>query len=169
MAFGIWHSELGFEIWNWLLESGIRFEVFGSVWSHYGTAILSSGHCAGTILIVYLFGWKVWYRAVSSTEQGGCWLCLCKIRRRCQFRIIREFFHCVLPHYEFVWHAAVRCHSGTYSGTYSGESFCTHSAQLVGVIIYIILRSIYKGLYQGHPSLCSSLPLHRRNCPRFRD
>ena len=34
-----------------MLESAIRFEVFGSVWSHYGTAILSPVHCAGRILI----------------------------------------------------------------------------------------------------------------------
>ena len=97
-----WYSELGFDIRNWLFESGIRFEVFPSVWSHYGTAILSPVHCAGRILssqgrywfhsedidsagrilLVYLIGWRIWYRAVSSTEQGGFWLCLYKIRRR---------------------------------------------------------------------------------------
>ena len=47
--------------------------------------------CARRILIVYLTGWRVWYRAISSTQQGGCWLCLCKIRRGWQFRIVREF------------------------------------------------------------------------------
>ena len=78
-----------------------------------------------------------------------------------------------------LWHAAVRCHSdaysdpysdaysdaysGTYSEAYSDESFVTYSAQRIGVII------IYIGLYQGLPSLCSSLPLHRVRFPRFRD
>ena len=104
--YGIWYLLFGiwFEIWNWLMESGIRCDIFRSVWSHYGTAILSPVHCAGTILIsredtdsagriliAYLFGWWVWYRAVSSTEQGGCCLRLRKTRRRCQFRIFREF------------------------------------------------------------------------------
>ena len=46
LVFGIW-----FEIWKCLLESGIRFEVFGSVWSHYGTTTLSPVHCVGRILI----------------------------------------------------------------------------------------------------------------------
>ena len=43
---GIWYlvSGIWFQIWNLLLESGIRFEAFESVWSHYGTAILSPVH-----------------------------------------------------------------------------------------------------------------------------
>ena len=39
MVFGVRNLVLGFGI-RWL-ESGIRFEVSGSVWSHCGTAILS--------------------------------------------------------------------------------------------------------------------------------
>ena len=46
LVFGIW-----FEMWNWLLESGIRFGIFGNVCNHYVNAILSPVHCAGRILI----------------------------------------------------------------------------------------------------------------------
>ena len=73
--------------------------------------------------------------------------------------MIDRLLHCVSPHYEFVGHATVRCHSdassdaysGTYSGTYSDaysdaysdpysdayscESFVTYSAQRIRVII----------------------------------
>ena len=65
--------------------------------------------------------------------------------------------HCVLPH--ALWHAAVRCRSGTSYGTSSDAFSDTLFVRVVrvGVIIY----DIYTGLHQGLPSLCSSLSLHR--------
>ena len=42
--------------------------------------------------------------------------------------VIARLFHCVSPHYEFVWHAAVCCLSDAYSDAYSGDSFVTYSA-----------------------------------------
>ena len=34
--------------------------------------------------------------------------------------VIARLFRCVSPHYEFVWHVAVRCHSDAHSDAYSG-------------------------------------------------
>ena len=105
LRFGIvcWNPEFGLSFWE---VSGVIMAL-----QYYGQYYLSPVHCArrilisqggywyrredtdsaGRILIDYLFGWRVWYRAVSSTEQGGCRLCFCKIGRRWQFQIIREF------------------------------------------------------------------------------
>ena len=102
LVFGIRNLVLRFGIDCWKPEFGLRFsEVSGVILAlqHYLPFMAQGGHwfhredidSAGRILTVYLLGWRMWHRAVSSTEEGGCWLCLCKTRRRCQFRIIREF------------------------------------------------------------------------------
>ena len=76
-GYSIWNPEFDLSFWEWSCVIMVR--------QYFTTRSLCSED------IDRVSDWKKWYRAVSSTEQGRCWLCLCEILLQRQFRIIREF------------------------------------------------------------------------------